>query len=314
MSAVEAIVPSSEVPERLRSVAGIDPARLPGLHRLAGRIAAAASEAFKEASIAPPDIALDAIERVEAPNVADDSLFPEGGFFAPLTGPAFETAGFLSIGPRFMDGAISAFFGGSRAGGASSGRAPTNFDRSVAEFVFAAVAEVVETELRPLTALQISKEPLCTPAEIPRLLGEDAAPVLVFRFAVLAGGEKDPLCVIMPERLFTPHRRALAIVPKDEKPTLDPAWLRDMETGVSRSVMNVRVVLSTQHVPLSRVACFAVGQTIELAATLDGLVDIEIEGQRFFRGHVGRSRENYVVRVDGQIDPGQEFLDDILSD
>nr|WP_246753792.1 FliM/FliN family flagellar motor C-terminal domain-containing protein [Jiella flava] len=118
----------------------------------------------------------------------------------------------------------------------------------------------------------------------------------------------------MPLSFFTPHRRFLTDVPKKPAIDIDDAWRKGIEASFAQSDLRVEAVLCKKKIPLSAVARFTVGATVELDVGLTSLIPLECEDRPLFRAQVGRSRDNYVVRVEERIDPEQEFIDDILSD
>ena len=78
------------------------------------------------------------------------------------------------------------------------------------------------------------------------------------------------------------------------------------------SDMRLDAVLARTRVPLATVATLVVGQTIPLDIGALDLIAVECEERPLFRARMGRSRENYVVRIEERIDPAEEFIDGIL--
>ena len=78
--------------------------------------------------------------------------------------------------------------------------------------------------------------------------------------------------------------------------------------------MRVSALLAEHPTTLGEVACFQVGQTLALDVTMESLLVLECEGQRLFRGRMGRSRDSYMIRIEENVDPTEEFIDDILAD
>jgi flagellar motor switch protein FliM len=145
------------------------------------------------------------------------------------------------------------------------------------------------------------------------VLGRLTVPIVVARFELSVLGLGGHLTLMMSQSVLSPMRNELSRPPAPEAIMPDPAWSQKIQSEVTRANVELVAVLDEQRLTLEEVAHFAVGQTLKLGATPDGLVRVECNGERLINCQLGKSNGVYALRVHDFIDQEQEFIDDVLA-
>ena len=312
----------ADIRDRLRSAAAIDPRRLPRLARMAESWARAMSERFAAVAVDAPTVSFREIE-VDGPPEPEPGDGTAEGFACDLSSGRFVVPGWVSLGPEGIELLIAAFFGAQPEPDAPQ-RSPSELDRSLVVLAFGTVAAMASTTFLPLGRLDLYLGDLTTPSalfgasedeeEAPNDEGEDRSVhrFVIFRFDYFIAGQSVELSVAFPDGYFAPHRRYLGELPPPRTLDKDESWSKAIEESFAMSDMRLDAVLARTKVPLATVATLVVGQTIPLDIGALDLIAVECEDRPLFRARMGRSGENYVVRIEERIDPAEEFIDGIL--
>ncbi|WP_182084934.1 FliM/FliN family flagellar motor switch protein [Aureimonas sp. ME7] len=300
--------------ERLRSAARIEPERLPRL-KLVGMQWAEAVAAKLSATHASP-LAIEFVASSHFELSAGAIASSDTQLALTVRSPKWRETALVMADGRFADTVTEAAFGGDGRNPPATPKPLSQVGRFFADAALRAFIDAGNTAFTELLPLAMSPDRLATD-EIGEKLEEwvapDARSFIEFRFRVSIGGCEAALRVALPEVVLAPHRRKLA-APVDDGPSIvDESWARDLEAGFQKTDMHVRAILGEQQTTLGAISTFQVGQTIALDATMQSLILLECEGQRLFRGHMGRSRDAYVIKVEEPVDPTEEFIDDILA-
>jgi len=303
------------ISERLRSAARLEPDRFPRLKVLGTQWAEAAMGKLNGSYPSSVQVEFSALSNfvfsAEAMEMAETQVA------LVLRSPQWRESALIAADARFADTVSEAAFGG-------DGRTPSDGKRpltSVAKFfsdnalrVFAECGNAVFADVLPLgmsvdrlVAEQVGQK-------LDALLPADARSFVEFRFRIRIGQCEGALRVALPENALAPHKRKFAQLPEAAPSMVDEAWAKGLEASVQKADMQVRAYLGEHKTTLGDVSRLQVGQTLALDTLVDSLLVVECEGQRMFRGRMGRSRDSYMVRIEETIDPTEEFIDDILAD
>ena len=323
-SDVDAGKTGADIRDRLRSAAAIDPRRLPRLARMAEGWAQTMSERFAAVAVDAPTVSFREIE-VDGPPEPDGESEKGGeadGFACDLSSGRFVVPGWITLGAQGTELLIAALFGAQPEAEAPL-RATSDLDRSLVRLAFGTVAAMASTTFAPLGPLDLTLGDLTSPAAMFAADEDDETPsggdekrsdhrFVFFRFDFAIGGQSVDLSVAFPDGYFAPHRRYLGEMPPARVLDKDESWSKAIEESFAMSDMRLDAVLARTRVPLATVATLVVGQTIPLDIGALDLIAVECEDRPLFRARMGRSRENYVVRIEERIDPAEEFIDGIL--
>lgn len=293
----------------LRSAARVEPDRLPRLKLVGTEWAERLRSALASEFGSPLEVDYVGAEAL-APGSAPALLLLAGS-------PGWPQPLLVTLDAGFGDLVAECLFGGDGTAVSAAPRPLTELDRCFCRLVLerilaggdAALSSIMETALvaRELVSVE-------APARLQALLSQDGAGFVGLTFELKLGNLRSVIGAAIPQSLLALHRRKLDHLPEPPAPPADEAWARDIEEGLLDAQMEVTALLDEMPTTLGALSAFTVGQTIVLGTRLDGLVTLECEDQRLFRGRIGRSRDAYIVRIEEKIDPTEEFIDDILAD
>ena len=129
------------------------------------------------------------------------------------------------------------------------------------------------------------------------LLGRRDMQVVIAIFTISTPVGRGGVTLILPQSLLQALRYELA----ERSPATaaaDPRWARQIEMGVTRANLSVSAVLEEIELPLSAVARFMVGQTIELHNVRNNRVQLQSGGRPIFWGQVDEVEGQFRVIVD----------------
>jgi flagellar motor switch protein FliM len=293
----------------LRSAARVEPDRLPRLKLVGAEWAERLRAALAAEFGSPLEVEYAGAETL-APGAAPSLLLVAGS-------PGWPQPLLVTLDAGFGDLVAECLFGGDGSAAVAAPRALTELDRCFCRLVLerilaggdAALSPVLETALAAREFVSLE-----APARLQAILSEEGAAYVGLAFELRLGQLRSSVRAALPQGLLALHRRKLDHLPEPPAPPVDEAWSRDIEEGLLDAQMVVTALLDEMPTTLGALANFAVGQTIVLGTRIDGLITLECEDQRLFRGRIGRSRESYLVRIEEKIDPTEEFIDDILAD
>ena len=301
--------------ERLRSAARLDPDRFPRLKLIGTQWAEAVAAKLNATYASPLRIEFAAISAFAYSASALEASQTQIALTA--RSPKWRETVLLTADARFADTVAEAAFGGDGRGLIEPGRPLSSVGKFFSDNALRAFVETGNAAFADVAPLMMTTDRLLTEAigeKLDALIHEDARAFVEFRFQVTIGRCEAALRVAFPEQVLAPHKRALSVLPEEAPSIIDESWARDLEAGFQKADMKVSAILAEQQTTLGALATFQIGQTIALDVTMDSLVLVECEGQRLFRGHMGRSRDSYMIKIEENVDPTEEFIDDILAD
>lgn len=303
------------VGERLRAVARMDPHRFPRLGLIAARWAEAATAKLNATYASPVRVEFTALSSFAFSVAALEAS--ETQLALTVRSPKFRETVLVTTDARFADTVSEAAFGGDGRDRIEANRALTSVSKFFADNAMRAFVETGNAAFADILPLMMTTDRLVAEnvgAVLDAMLPEEARNFVEFRFRVAIGRCEAALRIAIPEAVLAPHKRVFSVVPDEAPSIVDEGWARDLEAGFQKADMKVSAILAEQPMTLGALATLQIGQTIALDATMESLVLIECEGQRLFRGHMGRSRDSYMIRIEENVDPTEEFIDDILAD
>ncbi|MCE7026692.1 FliM/FliN family flagellar motor switch protein [Jiella avicenniae] len=302
----------AEIRARLKSANELDPARLPRLAHLCGVWSEELTARLKELTSGSFEIVFQQCGVEAAPDPEDQELATT--LIAPLLSNRFARPSFVLADHTLVEVVLATFLGCQPSAELARSRTPSAFDQHFIRLFFAKVMETATRAFQPMASFDLSLGSFVSAAELAEVLGEEPESYFVFRFEIEVAGLTAPFSLALPKSFLSPHRRFLSGTPERPEIGADEAWKKGIEASFAQSDLKIEAVLCKKKIPLSQVARFRVGATIELDVGLTSLIPLECEDRPMFRATVGRSRDSYVVRVEERVDPAQEFIDDILSD
>jgi flagellar motor switch protein FliM len=78
---------------------------------------------------------------------------------------------------------------------------------------------------------------------------------------------------------------------------LDPSWKLNLETHLRRAVCDIGVEIGATTIPTARVRSLAPGDVLELDTHVGEEVDVHVDGEPVFKGHIGQSHSQYAVKI-----------------
>jgi flagellar motor switch protein FliM len=218
---------------------------------------------------------------------------------------------------RFADLVPEFLFGGDGTAKRTAGRRASEMDLRFCTLVVEKTLALGNAALAPVMDVALDAERTIAHeagARLAEIFADEPADFIQLDFRFTLGRAESHLRVALPESVVALHRRKLDRLPEAAAPAIDPDWAREIEERLQHADMQLTALLDEKPMTLGDIAGLAVGQTIVLGTRVDGLITVECEDRRLFRGRMGRGREAYLVRIEETIDPTEEFIDDILAD
>jgi flagellar motor switch protein FliM len=106
--------------------------------------------------------------------------------------------------------------------------------------------------------------------------------------------------VLIPQSAMNPIRQKLERERKALPPSQDPRWTNALRNRVSGAEITVDAVIDGKSLQLDEIMRLEPGSTVELAGT-DQSIILECEGDRLFRGRLGRSRGFFTITIEESI-------------
>ena len=302
----------AEIHARLKTANELDPARLPRLAHICEEWSKDLNTRLSELAPGAMEIAYLECEVEDAPDPDDAALATT--LIAPLLSNRFPRPSFVMADRPVVEAVVASMLGCAPSAELAESRETTALDQHFVRLFFAKVLESATKAFKPMAVFDLSLGSFGTPAELAETIGDEPERYVVFKFEIDVSGYQATFSLALGKSFLTPHRRFLSDLPAKPELSSDEAWKKGIEASFAQSDLKIEAVLCKKKIPLSQVARFRVGGTIELDVGLTSLIPLECEDRPMFRAQVGRSRDSYVVRIEERIDPAQEFIDDILSD
>jgi flagellar motor switch protein FliM len=194
----------------------------------------------------------------------------------------------------------------------SADRALSRIEVRIVGTVFERIAKALETALTGVADTPFVLEGIADRIDYD-VIGRRSNPIVAARMRLDVAGRGGDILIAVTRAALGPLRHAFARTPAKEGPAADPRWSQQIQNEVTRAHVRLTAILDERMGDLGEVAAFRIGQIVALNATAHGRVQLECNGERLMRCHLGKSQGKYTLRVDELIDREQEFLNEILS-
>jgi flagellar motor switch protein FliM len=273
--------------------------------------ATALGEGLRKFSGIPTQVALAGVES----GPAADMLATHDGasVVSVINAPKWDGRLLASADQGFVFTMLEVLLGGD---GSEAPYAPdrpfSKIETRVMRIAFEHVATALETAFAPIAESPFSVEGVAARVAFDAIGRSNPVVVAKFRMDALErGGE---LLVVIPQSVLAPMRRTLSRPAQETAaPPADPVWSQQIHHEVTRATVSLTAVLDERMFPLEDIATLAVGKILPLNATPKSLVRAECNGQPLVTCQLGKSNGVYTLRVEGFVDPEEEYMNDILS-
>ncbi|RFC64094.1 hypothetical protein DYI37_06945 [Fulvimarina endophytica] len=330
MSNTASVDGQSDISERLKSAAEIDPARLPQLRAIAEATADQLTTALNRLSVEKVAVTFAGFEGSFGPELGEGEVSPP--LVTELLSKRFVRPAYLKAPQSFCDACIACFFGAAPSE-AKGARRITDLDRALVREAFKALADSFALSFRRIDEAGFEAARLVPGDEFAELFGganarrhvemsfeiRKAKSKKAAREEAAKGAEAKPdeplstVVLALPSSYLALHRRRLAEPMKVPEPSPDDSWSEAMIRNFEKSGLHLKAILARKRVPMRDIAHLRVGQTLPLGVKVTEAITMECEGTPIFKSQVGFARGAYVARFEETIDPTREFIDDILS-
>lgn len=299
-----------DIRDMLLDAAGLSLDRLPMLHVLLDRMATHCADSLRQFAASQ---AYYSLLSVESGRIGDVLEAYEGMAIAGIfQAPSWDSQLIVGFDRDFIFSMVEVLFG-------SDGSEPpvedersfSNIEGRIAQLLFEQMAKVLKTAFAQVSDTTFTFERQETRMDF-AVIGRRNNLAVTAKFLLQALNRGGEMFVTIPQSALTPLRRALSHTTAAESTGRDPKWAQKIREEVNRTEVKVRAILEEREVALGDVAALKVGQVIKLNATPASRVKLVSNDQPLFSCHLGQADGAYVVRVEEQINPQQEFLDDVL--
>ncbi len=213
-----------------------------------------------------------------------------------------DNFGLITIDSSLIYSIVDVLLGGRRGTVAMriEGRPYTTIERSLVQQMVEVLLKDMGVAFEPLSKVQFQLDRLETNPRFAAIARPANAAILV-RLRVDMEDRGGRVELLLPYATLEPIRKLLLQMFMGEKFGRDTIWEGHLASELWATKVPLEVVLDEQHMTLSEVMNFKVGQTILLNAPIDGLVDLRVGGVTLLQGHMGRLGHHVAVRVDRKI-------------
>jgi len=300
----------NDIRDMLLDAAGLSLERLPMLNVLFDRMATACADALRQLATSQAYFSLSSVENGR---IGDALEGYEGMAIAGIfQADSWDSQLIVGFDRDFIYSMIEVLFG-------ADGSEPpvedernfTNIEGRVAQLLFEQMAKVLKASFAIVSDTDFNFERQETRMDF-AVIGRRNNLAVTAKFLLQALNRGGEMFVIIPQSALTPLRHALSRTTPTESTGRDPKWAQKIREEVSRTAVKVRTILEQRDIDLGEVADLKVGQVLMLRATPSSRLKLESADQPLFWCRLGQADGSYVVCLDDQINPQQEFIDDVL--
>lgn len=299
-----------DIRDMLLDAAGLSLDRLPMLHVLFDRMATHCADGLRQFAASQAYYSLCS---VESGRIGDVLETYEGMAIAGIfQAPSWDSQLIVGFDRDFIFTMVEVLFG---ADGSEppveDERSFSNIEARVAQLLFEQMAKSLKASFALVSDTSFQFERQETRMDF-AVIGRRNNLAVIAKFLLQALNRGGEMFVLIPQQALTPMRRVLSHTANAESTSRDPKWAQKIRDEVNRTEVKVRAILEEREIALGDAAALKVGQVIHLNATPTSRVKLESADQPLFWCQLGQSDGNYVVRLDEQINPNQDFVDDVL--
>ncbi len=115
-----------------------------------------------------------------------------------------------------------------------------------------------------------------------------------------------PFNFVMPYTQLEPLLEATSARAGDE---IDPNWRVNLERNMSDIYAGMSADLGQANISASTVRTLAEGDVIQLEKRIEEPIEVKVENQQVFHGRIGRSRNQYAVRITDRREIERQLVD-----
>ncbi|MGR7994635.1 MULTISPECIES: flagellar motor switch protein FliM [unclassified Xanthobacter] len=299
-----------DIRDMLLDAAGLSLDRLPMLHVVFDRMATHCADGLRQFAASQAYYSLCS---VESGRIGDVLETYEGMAIAGIfQAPSWDSQLIVGFDRDFIFTMVEALFG---ADGSEppveDERSFSNIEARVAQLLFEQMAKALKASFALVSDTSFQFERQETRMDF-AVIGRRNNLAVIAKFLLQALNRGGEMFVLIPQQALTPLRRVLSHTANAESSSRDPKWAQKIRDEVNRTSVKVRAILEEREVELGDVAALKVGQVIHLNASPSTKVKLESADQPLYWCQLGQADGAYVVRLDEQINPSQDFVDDVL--
>ncbi|WP_108662725.1 flagellar motor switch protein FliM [Acuticoccus kandeliae] len=302
---------NTSVSDRLLDAAGIQIDRLPMLPVIFDRVANQCAEQLRAIAASPCYFSVMDIEQGRIGDLLEP--YESNAVAAILEVPEWDSEVVLGFDRDFIFTIVEVMFGGDgQEQPEEDGRTFSNIEMKICAKLADMICGTLSQAFSAATKATFSLERLETRMHF-AVIGRRNSQAAAAKFLVQAINRGGEMFVILPHAGLQMVRRSLSTTANSEPGTRDPAWVKQMQAGVTRAEVSLRAILEEKQMSLGDITRLKPGQIIPLSATPKTPVKLEANEQALFWCQLGQSDGVYKLRIDEVFDPEQEFLGDILN-
>lgn len=283
------------ISDRLKEIAKISVDKLPVLHTVFERMAAACAEQFSEYS----SPVFTAFANQAVPGDSWDLLMTLSDSIAVIFYcREWDARIVIGLERRLVFTIVEAMFGGEGTGEPFAELRPfttleTRIGRAVCEFA----AKSLEKAFSAICEISLEPERIETSLEF-TTLGQTNIMMIHAQILLQVLEQGGLMFVLIPQNSLNPIRQKLERERKPLSASYDPRWTSALNHRVSAAEVTVQATMEGKGLQLGEVLKLKAGDTIELCGTERNLI-VECQGDSIFRGQLGQSRGFFTVTIHG---------------
>lgn len=297
----------SGVEEPLVSVGEAALDRMPALHQIFEKAAAAFTRTLGDYSEVTAALSLDGLEARRIVDIADA---PSSRVFVyEALGLDAKLAACVDEGCRAL--AFEMLLG-SNVVEWEPGRPSSALEDRIVGFAVEKLLAALSSALEPLAPVAFERAPLIEEAGV-GALGQKSAVTILARLTLRSLEHAGEITLILPRAALDPFRAALSRLPGADGQANDQRWSENLYHNIVRADVKVEVRIEARAFTLGDVAQLEIGDVLRLPIAPTDPIRVVSEGRTLFWCTLGQKDGNYTVRLEEFSDERQSFIENILG-